>query len=286
MKYKLYQINLDEDTARYVFTGREEAEQFGLSFPPPRELYELVYEGVSDEFTPEGLFEELNIHHPADYHTRSLSISDVVVYDLGYGKELALFCDSFGFKPIRFTETETGAINSTFVPNDYHTYILLEDGPNRIQIPVEAFLGHLKQFKNQDGKMIKLSPEQIYAVLLCFYNESNKYRFNDQRKTMDEWTRSGMPSFEYYARVGDIVDEAIYENFLDILPPAAMSSGYLQVGEPIDHLKDDDGISKAVYMTFAMKDGEWRYLGNCFYRKTENRTKPRLFHKHYLELLD
>lgn len=33
MKYKLYQINLDEDTARYVFTGREEAEQFGLSFP-------------------------------------------------------------------------------------------------------------------------------------------------------------------------------------------------------------------------------------------------------------
>lgn len=286
MKYKLYQIELNNDTARYVFTGSEQAKELGLTFPPPRELYKLAYEGTCDELSPDGLFEELNIRHPADYRARSLSVSDVVVYDLGYGKELALFCDSFGFAPIHFTETETGALNATFVPNDYHTYILLEDGMNRIQVSVDAFLGHAKHFKNQDGEIIKLSPEQIYAVLLCFYRESNKYRLNDKPKTMDEWHKSGMPNFDYYASVGDVVDEEIYDNFLEILPPAAMSYGYLQVGEPSNHLKDDDGVYRPTFMTFAKKDNEWHYLGHCFPGKTENRMKPRLFHSHYLELLD
>lgn len=286
MKYEIYQIKLDEDTVRYVFTGKEEALRLGLCFPPPRKLYELAYEGTCDEFMPEGLFKELNIHHPADYRARSLSVSDVVVYDFDFDQKLAVFCDSIGFTPIHFTETETGAITATFVPNEYRTYILLEDGPNRIEISVDAFLGHVKHFKNQNGKVIKLSPEQIYAVLLCFYNESDKYRFNDKPKTMDEWHNSGMPDFDYYARIGDIVDEAIYDNFLNILPPAAMSHGYLQVDEPINHLKDDDGICKPIFMTFAKKDGEWHYLGHCFPGKTENRMKPRLFHMHYLELLN
>ncbi len=286
MKYQIYQIKLEEDTARYVFTGKEEAIRFGLSFPPPRELYDLVYEGTCDAFMPEGLFEELNIRHPADYRARSLSISDVVVYDFGFGNQLALFCDTYGFTPIHFTETETGTMNTTFVPNEYHTYILLDDGQIRIEIPVEAFLGHLKQYKNQNGKIIKLSPEQIYAVLLCFYQESNKYRYNNKPKTMDEWHNSGMPDFDWYAKVGDIVDEAIYDNFLEILPPAAMSHGYLQVGEAMCHLRDDDEVCKPIYMTFGKKDGEWHYLGHCFHGKEENRTPPRLFHKHYLELLD
>lgn len=286
MKYQIYQIKLNEDTARYAFTGKEEALHFGLCYPPPRELYDLAYEGTCDEFSPGGLFEELNIRHPADYKARSLSISDVVVYDLGNGRKLALYCDSYDFPPIHFTDSETGAINTTFVPNEYHTYILLEDGTDQIKVPVEAFLGHANQFKNQNGEIIKLSPEQIYAVLLCFYNESGKYRYNNKLKTMDEWHNSGMPDFDYYARVGDAVDEAIYDNFLGILPPAAMSHGYLQVGEPMNHFKDDDGVYKAVYMTFGRKDGEWHYLGHCFYGKTENRFEPRLFNRHYLDLLD
>ncbi len=103
---------------------------------------------------------------------------------------------------------------------------------------------------------------------------------------MDEWHNSGMPDFDWYAKVGDIVDEAIYDNFLEILPPAAMSHGYLQVGEAMCHLRDDDEVCKPIYMTFGKKDGEWHYLGHCFHGKEENRTPPRLFHKHYLELLD
>ena len=45
-----------------------------------------------------------------------------------------------------------------------------------------------------------------------------------------------MPDFDWYALPGDIVDKAIYSNFLGILPPAYMEAGYLQVGEALEHL--------------------------------------------------
>ena len=76
-----------------------------------------------------------------------------------------------------------------------------------------------------------------------------------------------MPDFDWYALPGDIVDKAIYSNFLGILPPAYMEAGYLQVGEALEHLPDKNGVFKATYLTFAESDGTWRYLGHCFYRE-------------------
>lgn len=110
MNYKLYQIDLENDTERYAFMGQEFLDELGLRFPPPRELYSLTYEGSCTDINPEELFYLLNVDHPADYRTRSLSVSDVIVYtwdgnELPCGgrqkPHLASRRDRFGFDPHR-----------------------------------------------------------------------------------------------------------------------------------------------------------------------------------------
>lgn len=41
------------------------------------------------------IFEKFNINHPEDYHSTSLSTSDVVMLD-----DVAYYCDSFGWKEL------------------------------------------------------------------------------------------------------------------------------------------------------------------------------------------
>lgn len=112
MNYKLYQIDLDKDTERYAFMGQEFLDELGLRFPPPRELYSLTYEGSCTDINPEELFYLLNVDHPDDYRTRSLSVGDVIVYTWD-GNELPLFCDSFGFLPILFPTRRPGLFGQT-----------------------------------------------------------------------------------------------------------------------------------------------------------------------------
>lgn len=285
MNYKLYQIKCNEDTMRYCFSDKEELLHFGMTFPPPRELYSLAYQGSCEGFSLNQIWYDLNQNHPADYKARSLSKSDVLVYELPGGQELALFCDSIDFLAIRFKDNETADIVTEFVPRELHDEILLTENGGTIHIGVEAFLGHLKVFKGPDGKAVKLDPTQIYAALLCFYNESAKYRYKkdkDALHTLEEWTASGMPGFDWYAKPGDLVDEEIYMNFLNILPPAKQTYGYLQVGEATDHIG-----GKPTYLTFTeAENGNWRYRGHCFYGESENRKQFKTFEQHFIELLD
>ena len=63
--------------------------------------YETVYTGhieprATVEETLEAIYTMFNISHPADYHGRSMSVSDVIALeDTG-----TYFCDSFGFKQL------------------------------------------------------------------------------------------------------------------------------------------------------------------------------------------
>lgn len=83
--------------------------------------------------------------------------------------------------------------------------------------------------------------------------------------------RTGKGSIYDYLNKGDIVSEDIVDNFMDMLPPRAMSYGYLQVGEPYSHVYDIDRRLRPIYMTFAKCDGVWRYYGHCFVYETINR---------------
>ncbi|MDP2843757.1 hypothetical protein [uncultured Acetobacterium sp.] len=95
-------------------------------------------------------------------------------------------------------------------------------------------------------------------------------------KTLDGWCefsdRTGKESIHDYLNFGDIVSEDVVDNFMDMLPPRAMSYGYLQVGEAYDHIYDTDGRLRAIYLTFAKYNGQWRYYGNCFAWDTVDKT--------------
>ena len=99
---------------------------------------------------------------------------------------------------------------------------------------------------------------------------------SNEIKTLDGWyrfsDRTGKESIYDYLHKGDIVSEDIVDNFMDMLPPRAMSYGYLQVGETYSHVYDIDHRLRPTYMTFAKCDGVWRYYGNCFVYETIDRS--------------
>ena len=96
MKAHIYQIDLQLDDKHICFMPyetvlREYADYF------PAEKYAFVYSLETDEEDPESIFALLNLHLPADYTARSLSVSDVVEYEHDDGSRTAYFCDTVGF---------------------------------------------------------------------------------------------------------------------------------------------------------------------------------------------
>ena len=93
-------------------------------------------------------------------------------------------------------------------------------------------------------------------------------------KSMADWENSGITSFSDFFAPGDLVTDDVYDNFLNILPPATMSKNLLQVGEPANHVEDPQtGKYRPTYMTFTRVDGQWRYAGECFARETVDRSR-------------
>lgn len=85
-----------------TFRSYEENEEYNRL--PRREDYVTVYAGqiynVYGNETLNHIYERLNINHPADYHARSLSVSDVVGLEVGKREWEWWYVDSFGFKRI------------------------------------------------------------------------------------------------------------------------------------------------------------------------------------------
>lgn len=76
-----------------------------------------------------------------------------------------------------------------------------------------------------------------------------------ESKTLDGWCEfsecTGRESSYDYFRIGDIVLEDIVDNFINIMPPRAMSHGYLQVGEMYNHVYD---ILRALRPTLLLQN--------------------------------
>ena len=71
------------------------------------------------------------------------------------------------------------------------------------------------------------------------------------------------------ARPGDYVEERIVDDMRDVLPPAKMERGFLQVGEPYSHEFDPEtGHWRGTFPTFVKEGQNWKYCGNCFIGKT------------------
>ncbi len=82
-------------------------------------------------------------------------------------------------------------------------------------------------------------------------------------KRFEDW-QSG--SFYQFLQVGDKVDEEFKNYFINTLPPACNRTTLIQFGEPYSHA---DGL--AIFATLSKIDGQWTYVGNCFYGESINR---------------
>ena len=102
MRVKIYQINSERDPDRTHFLGSDERNNLcgNLNINPL--AYDEVFNADIDETDPEEIFRRFNTDYHPLYRGYSLSVSDVVVTEKG-----AYFCDSIGFKPIEFDESQT-----------------------------------------------------------------------------------------------------------------------------------------------------------------------------------
>ena len=100
--FAIYQVKDDDSLREIRFEGLDWLGSIGRKVE--RENYDLIYTGpLFTEDAPEAVAEQLfylfNNEHPADYHSPSMSVSDIVAIR----KDGALschYCDSFGFQQI------------------------------------------------------------------------------------------------------------------------------------------------------------------------------------------
>lgn len=86
-------------------------------------------------------------------------------------------------------------------------------------------------------------------------------------KTYSGWGESKL-TLGKYLEVGEAVDEAMFDYFLCVLPPAHYSKSILQIGEPYKHVNDEP-----TYLTLVKTQNGWTFAGSCFEGKTDNMVK-------------
>ena len=93
---RIYQINT-ERAVKAAFLSYDALKRI-MHHEPDGSDYDLVYEGDVGTENPEEIYVIFNTSQPRDFTGRSLSVSDVVEIDGEF-----LFCDSIGFRKIKFT---------------------------------------------------------------------------------------------------------------------------------------------------------------------------------------
>lgn len=99
--FAIYQMG-QNDPQRLRFMNMDWLQSQGLTAERPN--YDLVYTGElttggNTDQRLESLYEQFNLHHPADYHHPSLSVSDIVAVKQN-GVVSCHYCDSVGFQEI------------------------------------------------------------------------------------------------------------------------------------------------------------------------------------------
>jgi len=93
--YAIYQVKKGPEYAMIRFESLDR-----LGRQPERKDYDIIYTAPLPEgANPETLFEQFNLNRPADYHSPSMSVSDIVAIKQG-GEVSYHYCDSVGFQAL------------------------------------------------------------------------------------------------------------------------------------------------------------------------------------------
>ena len=96
---------------------------------------------------------------------------------------------------------------------------------------------------------------------------------------MSDWNNSGL-DFDDFFFPGDKVAEDVVDYYVNLLPPTTFSRKLVQAGEAHDTLPESNDPGARwhnTYMTFALKNGSWVYVGNCFKGETVARNREEIF---------
>ena len=134
--FAIYQLKHDEATRDLRFEPLERVTAVGLTVD--RGNYDLVYTapltpGQSQEETLDKLYEQFNLHHPADFTGHSLSVSDIVALRQN-GAVSCHYVDSFGFAELpSFLKPENYLKNAEMAMEDDYDSIdgIINNGPKQ-----------------------------------------------------------------------------------------------------------------------------------------------------------
>jgi hypothetical protein len=90
---------------------------------------------------------------------------------------------------------------------------------------------------------------------------------NMTTKTKAGWNESKI-DLDHYLQSGDVVDEALADYFLCVLPPVCHRSNLIQMGEPYSVVG-----GRFTYSTIEKTADGWVYRGHCYKGETINRTE-------------
>jgi ubiquitin len=137
-------------------------------------------------------------------------------------------------------------------------------------IDIEQFRTGKRTFPCGDGSDHRLDydeEKQVIGQLLKIEKETNPNKIYTKKDWKSDFSDCVPP--------GSFVDEKIYMDFLESLPPIGFNGSYFQNSEPCNHRRDETkGILRATYNTFegTSQKGIYIYHGHCFKGEREHRS--------------
>lgn len=190
IRFTILQIEHKSDNRNYLFTAEDFLLEQGVTFPPPRKIYEEVYADCQPKFDPEAVFTRFNINHPEDYRGRSLSISDIIRYHLPNGEILDLYCDHVGYVAVELRPGHEIAKKPEYTPASDRTSDVVSLFYNKngrmktVSVNISDFVAGKCVGIDENGVESKLSPAEIYNVLCtCIFSDT---RYRDEIKSLNE----------------------------------------------------------------------------------------------------
>ena len=144
-------------------------------------------------------------------------------------------------------------------------------------VNVDLLICGIDAYSCGNGDDLKLNPKWQLKVLEFVQRERRKITEDKTIKNLDGWYKSGLRTWGDYCKPGELVTEAIVDEFANSVPPKTFRNGFVQAGEAYDTQPDENGVWRNTYVTFTYhgKDGAgrslWRFEGYCFVGQANNR---------------
>ena len=135
--YAIYQVKHTEELRFICYESLEELQRMGQQ--PRRENYDLVYtraglpEGQNQDAILNKLWHDFNVDRPADFHSPSMSVSDIIAIRQG-GEVSYHYCDSVGFQKLPgFNQPENYLKSAEMAMEDDYGMIdgIINNGPKQ-----------------------------------------------------------------------------------------------------------------------------------------------------------